>query len=113
MKKKITQYMLISFFILASFNSFSQEASHRTPAWVSDKGYWVVEGNIHQPLQCSVRFYNNDHVLTGKTAINGTRLNVRKRKVKMRLKAMLETSLLLWASANAAGGNNELVIKHE
>ena len=64
MKKTIATYAATAVLLLMSFSSFSQEnisdetpavPAHETPAWVSDKGYWVVETNIHQPLQYTIK----------------------------------------------------------
>lgn len=96
MKKKIMSSLAATLVLLFSFSAFSQDAA-RVPAWLSDKGYWVIETHLMQPKQATIRFYNNEHVLVGISTISGTRLNIKKNKVKMQLKAMLEASLLQWA----------------
>ena len=101
--------MAAGIFVLISFTSYSQEDDHHTPAWVSDKGYWVVEDNIHQPLQHLVRFYNNHNILVGMQDISGAKLNLKKRKVKMQLKSMLETSLLVWEKKRSETNEPALV----
>ena len=108
MKKKIGKYAAAVIFILASFNAFSQSEPHRIPAWVSDKGYWVVENNLHQPLQQTIRFYNNENIMIGTKDISGRKLNLKKRKTKMQLKSMLESSLLEWARTKTPAGNADL-----
>ena len=45
---------------------FAQDKARDTPEWVSDKGWWVVESNIHTPKKHIVYFYNNDGVLVYK-----------------------------------------------
>jgi hypothetical protein len=111
MKKKIGIYAAAVILMLVSFSSFSQNNDHSIPSWVSDKGYWVVETNIHQPLQHTVRFYNNEHILVGTKDIAGTKMNMKRKKVKMQLKSMLESSLLVWAGKNPAAGNPDLAKK--
>ena len=115
MKKKIITYAISMVLFFISFTSFSQDntgsSPHRTPAWVSDKGYWVVETNIYIPKQYTVRFYNNEHMLVGTKDINGITLNMKKRKIKMRLKAMLESSLIDWTSAHPAAASEDLARK--
>ena len=111
MKKKIGKYAAAVILIFVSFCSFGQNNDHSTPAWVSDQGYWVVESNIHQPLQHTVRFYNNEHILIGTKDIAGTKMNMKRKKVKMQLKSMLESSLLVWAGKNTAAGNEALAKK--
>jgi hypothetical protein len=96
MKRQLKKYVVVFIFLLSGFFAFGQQAMQKQPGWVSANGYWVVEGNIHSPLQHTVRFYNNDHLLVGRKDLSGTRLNINKRRVKMKLKEMLETSLLAW-----------------
>jgi hypothetical protein len=94
MKKKIEHLMLIAVFMLLSVSAFSQQK--RQPSWLSKDGYWVVESNVHKPLQHTVRFYNNDNELIGSKQLDGMKLNIKKRKVKMMLKTDLKSSLLAW-----------------
>jgi len=65
------------------------------PKYVSDKGYWVVEGNIHNKLEHTIHFYNNDHHKVYEQAISG-RLKLNKRKTLMHIKRMLDTAVLAW-----------------
>ena len=92
MKKTIVAAIL-SLFTLASF---AQESRPAVPKWVSDKGYWVVENNINDPFNHIIRFYNNDNVMIYKETLSGVHLNTEKRKVKMKLKKVLETSAFAW-----------------
>jgi len=101
MKKKIKLLLATAFCLCISSMVFGQN-DHSIPAWVSDGGYWVMEGNVHQPRQHTVRFYTNDHILVGSASIDSKKLNVQRRKVKMQLKEMLESSLLAWSERKAA-----------
>jgi len=76
-----------------------------TPRWVSEKGYWVAETNIHTPKKSIVRFYNNDHVLVYSEKVEGVVLKLQRRKVKMNLKKVLETSLIAWEAKQKASEN--------
>ena len=111
MKKKMGQYAIAGICMLISFASYSQTNDRSLPAWVSEKGYWVIEGNVHHPLQNIVRFYNNQHVMTGLTEFNSKKLNVKRKKVKMQLKSMLESSVQEWAARQAVLGDSNLVSK--
>ena len=111
MKKKIGSYAAVCMLLFVSLSSFSQAGKDDTPSWVSDKGYWVVESNLHQPREHSIRFYNNENILIGTQHITGTKLNPKKRKVKMQLKSMLESSLLVWNKQHETGDTTPLV-KH-
>jgi hypothetical protein len=72
-----------------------EESKHprSIPRWISDKGYWVAESNVHTPTQCTIRFYNNDHVMVYSEKVEGIKLKLQKRKVKMNLKKVLESSI--------------------
>jgi len=95
---------------LISFYSFAQEEQKAaTPKWVSEKGYWVVESNIHSPLDHTVRFYNNDDVLIYKETISGTKINFKKTKVKMKLKRALESAILVWEKNKIPEENKEYI----
>ena len=115
MKRTIIIYAVATAFIFISFTAFSQEnnpaATQHLPAWVSEKGYWVVEANIHVPKQYTVRFYTNENKLVATKEINGVVLNMKKRKIKMRLKSMLESSLREWAITHPAGTSEDLAQK--
>jgi hypothetical protein len=108
MKQKIKPLMLaagLSFFFLCSF---AQEEQF-IPRWVSDKGYWVVESNIHTPKNNTIWFYNNDNVLVYKETLTGISLNPNKRKVKMKLKRILESSVTAWDERGKPNEDGTLV----
>ncbi|MGN6293651.1 MAG: hypothetical protein ACTHMV_12980 [Chitinophagaceae bacterium] len=94
MKKMIKMSLFIAAFLLAYFITPAQESA--IPKWVSEKGYWVLEGNVHTPLNNIIRFYNNDDVLVYTENLKGVKLNTNKRKVKMKLKQALETAIMAW-----------------
>ena len=89
---------------------FAQSNQPSTPSWVSDKGWWVIESNIHIPKQYIVYFYNNDGTLVYKEKIEGLRLNPDKRIIKMELKQVLETSVLAWEKQHQPKENESLVV---
>ncbi len=106
MNQKIKIAMMVVICIVISVGLFAQPTSikHKKsqpdlPAWVSDKGYWVVESNIHQRDSHTVFFYSNDNVLMYKEKLEGIKLNVEKRRIKMKLKRALETSAIAWQRA--------------
>jgi len=97
MKKTIAVCSIAGLLVLASLHSFSQQGYYKIPAWVSEKGYWVAEKNLHTPRQCIIRFYNNNNTLVGTKEINGIKLRLKRKKTKLQLKSMLEAELLQWA----------------
>ena len=110
MKQKSKTWMAAIAFSLISLSSFAQEGQQSTiPRWVPDKGYWVVETNIHSPLNHIIWFYNNDNVLIYKEALSGIKLNPDKRKVKMKLKWVLESALLAWEQKGIPEENKKYV----
>jgi hypothetical protein len=100
MNKTTMKSLVSALFCLFTLSSISQEQdtapSPRMPRWVSDKGYWVVESNIHSPLNHTIWLYTNDEVLIYKETLSGVKLNPEKRAVKMKLKKVLETAVLAW-----------------
>lgn len=89
---------------------FAQNKSQTLPEWVSEKGWWVVESNIHSPKQHLVYFYNNDGVLVYKEKLEGIRLKPGKRTTQMRLKKVLETSVQAWEQQHQLKENESLVV---
>ena len=90
--------------------AFSQRIQRMPPSWVSDKGWWVVESNIHTPKQHIVYFYNNEGVLIYKEKLEGIRLKPEKEATKMHLKEVLEASVLCWEKQHLLKENESLVI---
>lgn len=66
------------------------------PGWASDKGFWVVEGNINNPKESVIYFYNNNKVQVYKEIVSGEKLKLNKRKTLMSLKKILETAVYAW-----------------
>jgi len=84
------------FFSLSVSGQDEDRQPLRTPKWISEKGYWVVESNIHTPLHSTIHFYNNDHMEVYKEEVNGVKINLEKNKTKMKLKRILEQSIVAW-----------------
>ena len=80
-----------------SFTFFAGKAQERDnfiPRWVSKMGFWVVESNKSTPRSHIIRFYNNNNVLVYRETLSDVRLNLNKARVKMKLKRVLETSVV-------------------
>jgi hypothetical protein len=108
MKKQLFVTMLLSLLIQAAV--YAQHKPRVSPEWVSEKGWWMVESNIHTPKKHIVYFYNNDGVLVYKENIEGLRINPSKKATRMRLKQVLETSVQAWEGKQEFKENQELVI---
>ena len=95
--KKTFNYSLAVLICCLSLSFVSvQDPAPRIPAWFSNKGYWVLETNMNSPLQHVVRFYNNHRQLLYTETLNGVKLDPKQRKVKMKLKKVLETAVANW-----------------
>jgi len=108
MKKQLLVTLLFGLGIQAAL--FAQNKPRNAPEWVSEKGWWVVESNIHAPKQHIVYFYNNDGVLVYKEKIEGLRINPSKKITKMQLKQVLETTVLAWEKQHRLKENEALVV---
>ena len=105
MKKGIT----IIIICLLTVVTTAQYKPASTAPWVSELGYWVLETNLHRPRHHIVRFYNNENLLVYTETLDGVKLNPGKRKVKMKLKKALETSLLSWQKTRHPETNKDYV----
>jgi hypothetical protein len=113
MKKSIKQFFVIASLLMLGTVAVAQEESSTTlvaPRWVSEKGYWVAESNVNSPKQCTIRFYNNDHVMVYSEKVDGVVLKLEKAKVKMHLKKVLESSIVAWEAKRKASENEGWVI---
>jgi hypothetical protein len=95
MNQIIKSSLLAVFFSFVAILSSAQKKSS-SPQWISDKGYWVIESNQKQPKVHIVRFYNTNNVLVYKETLSGVKLNSQKRKVRMKLKKVLDESVAAW-----------------
>lgn len=96
-------------FCFLSTIAISQDEKPETPRWVSDKGYWVVESNINDPMKHVIRFYFNDNTLIYTEELNGVKFNPGKKRVRIKLKKVLESSVLAWEQKRVAEENKSYV----
>lgn len=66
---------------------------NKAAKWASDKGFWIIESTKHTPKNCTVYFYNTEKQLVYKEKIEGKTLNPQKKKIKMKLKRILEQTV--------------------
>lgn len=93
---KAIKIIVLACFLSLGLNAIGQSNEGKLKPWVCSNGFWVVETNVKTPLFNKVRFYTNSGLLMEEKEMNGIRLNVKKRKVKIELKQMLETVTLAW-----------------
>lgn len=106
MKKQLASPIFYILFFCASITCFAQEEK---PAWVSDKGFWVVENNVHNPKSNIFYFYNLDHVLVYKERLEGVKINLKRKKILLHLKQVLEGSIANWEVRHVAKEDEMLV----
>lgn len=85
-----------SLWMIGASMTFSQQrltTKNKLPGWLSDKGFWQIESNIHSPDHSIVYFYTNEHVLVYKEHLQGLILDLTQKRTKMRLKKALEGAL--------------------
>jgi hypothetical protein len=94
MKKQMMVTLIIG--LLLQVSTFAQ-GKHRSPSdYVSEKGWWVIESNIHTPKKNIVYFYNNKGVLVYKENIEGLRIDPSRKSTRIHLKQALEAAVLAW-----------------
>ena len=110
--KQITKTMTGFLFLLMIAGTInSQEQDHTVP-WVSGKGYWTIESNIHDPLDHIIRFYTNNGRLFHTEKLSGVKLDVDKRKTKMKLKKALEQTMELYSKQEPAKQISEYLVAY-
>jgi hypothetical protein len=95
MKQQLKKWIAVTSCMLFVFAGMAQQ-NKKLPGWLPENGYWVVESNLHSPKNHIVRFYTLGNVLIYSEKISGTKLNINQRKVKMKLKEVLELSVSAW-----------------
>jgi hypothetical protein len=109
MKKFIYLALLAASLTAIAFPTHSQESKPAIPKWHSEKGYWVLESNINEPLTHTVRFFTNENILVYKEEVRGIRLDPSRRRIKMKLKNVLETAIEAWSLKKVAMENRDYV----
>ena len=106
---KQIKFLILAVIVCLGTLIANAQDSAKPPRWVSDKGYWVVESNIHQPLENIVSFYTTDDILIYKEIVSGKKLDTRKTSIKMKLKKALEASVTAWQQQKQPDSNQALV----
>jgi hypothetical protein len=105
MKKQLMVLLISGLLFQAS--SFAQRKG--SPEGVSEKGWWVIENNVHKPKNNIVYFYNNDGILVYKEKIEGIRINPSRKTTRLQLKQVLESAVVAWEQKHLLQENQELV----
>jgi hypothetical protein len=111
MKKYIYAVLALSLFTLNAVAQTNEQATpDPLPAWLSHKGYWVIESNVKTPKKSTVHFYNNEHVAIYREKVEGVRLNLNRKKTLMRLKNVLDKALVKWEATKTINKDEQLVM---
>lgn len=115
MKKNLSAMFLSLLLSLIATAAFAQQEEETVtpppvPKWVSEKGYWVIESSKAKPSNNTLFFYNHDHVLVYKEKVDGFVFNINKRSIKMRLKKVLDQSVLAYEQKRTASENEMWVM---
>lgn len=106
-----TKWIVTGIFgLLLHTTTIAQNKPRRVPEYASQKGWWMIESNIHSPKQHIVYFYNNEGVMVYKEKLTGVRLNPEKRRIKMQLKQVLETTVVAWEKEGMVKEDRSLVV---
>jgi hypothetical protein len=111
MKAPIYFLCLTAFLIFITSLDAQSQSSRRLkhPKWVSDKGFWQIESNIHTPHKNIIYFYNNENVMVYKENVDGVILDLNKKRVKIRLRKALESAVLAWNKNQVIPKDRQLV----
>lgn len=109
MKKTFKVLALILGLIVTAFAATAQEEETTPiasviPKYVSDKGYWVAEGNIHNKEEHTIHFYNNEDLKVYQETITG-KLKLNRRKTLMHMKRMLDAAVVAWEQRKPVNEN--------
>jgi hypothetical protein len=107
MKKQMMVTLILG--LLLQAGSFAQNKHRASSDYVSDKGWWMIESNIHTPKKNIVYFYNNDGVLVYKENIEGLRINPSRKSTRIQLKKALETAVMAWEEKRQVTENGLVV----
>ncbi|MGZ5133570.1 MAG: hypothetical protein ACXWCG_00415 [Flavitalea sp.] len=111
MKTPFYSLCLTTVFLIAICMKVQSQSNHNTkhPRWVSDKGFWQVETNIHTPFKSTIYFYNNEKTMIYKENVEGVILDLSKKRVKIRLRKALESAVLTWNKNHVTQKDGQLI----
>ncbi len=114
MKRILITLCIPLMLLLHPVKGLAQEEPRPTPSvpgWVSDKGYWQVESNIHSPWNSTISFFNNDGIMVYKETLTNVPLNLQRKRTLRLLKKILDRSVTAWESGRAAPATAMLVTR--
>lgn len=110
--KKLLTMMAVIILLAVMHKGYAQNSSSgkkRASSWIPDTGFWVIQSTVKNPDRSTICFYNGEKVLVYKEQVKDIRINLKRKKVLMRLRNVLEQSLLNWDVLHVAKENQMLV----
>ena len=113
--KKIKQIVLVVAMLTITGFAFAQKENSNSgansPAWVSDKGFWIIETNVKTPKSSIVHFYNNDRQLIYSEKVEGRKLKVKRKRTLVQLKNALDKVIYVWEKHGEVKNQALLAVK--
>ncbi|MEO6731082.1 MAG: hypothetical protein ABIN01_07680 [Ferruginibacter sp.] len=111
--KKIRKISLLLLLIgcvsMVNAQATERNTSPKSPKWVSDKGFWVIETNIKTPRHSIVHFYTNEKQHVYQEQVDNVVLNVKKRRTLMKLKRVLDKVMYEWQTNDVVEDQKQLI----
>ncbi|MBS1921658.1 MAG: hypothetical protein JST17_15530 [Bacteroidetes bacterium] len=111
MKNSVRKLFAVAILSFAMGTVYSQGKFCNKAPWASEKGYWMVESTVQNPLSHLIRFYNNENELIHSEQLNGVKLNMDKKRTKMKLKKALEAAVYLYGQHEEPAEIKNYVVK--
>ena len=102
--------LILPFFVLACLYTLQVKAqSSKVPAWMCEKGFWVIQSNGRTPKNAIIYFYTNQHALVYKEELKGKRINPERIRTQKHLEAVLNKAIIAWQKDGIVKENQQLV----
>src|SRR6185312_2626680 len=103
-----TMMVLSSVFLISIFVSAQGNKTTPVNTWM-EKGYWVVESNVHSPLINIIYIYSNNDSLIYKEKIEGMKINIKKHAVRKKLDKVVAITLFAFSNQKQRDDKDWLV----
>lgn len=104
MKKYPGFIIAIFFLVITPKSTFAQKKSY-----VPEEGFWVLESNKKEKKSSLVKFYDDHSALIYEERVTGVRMNIKRKKTLLHLKAALEKAMVAWNDTKETKYNNGLL----
>ena len=95
---------------MLSLSVFLLFAQNKSPRWLPEKGYWVIESSLKSPQNAIVHFYNDENKEVYKEEVKGYGRKLNRAKYKRQLKEMLDKAVAAWAKQQPLRENDGFFI---